>query len=101
MIVESNPPDLVPVWMFIKGSKNISLIGHEGMAQADAGRGMIEVTASAGVTIASMGRRGNGVKVSSAAVAQDTWYFVKEQSGQKTAGVTAQGFLSLFKSASP
>ncbi len=96
-IVTSNPPDLVPVLMFISGSDNIALIGHEGTGQTDVGRALIEVTNSSNVTIASMGRRSNGVIVSNAAIPQDQWYFVQED-GSSTNAVTAQGFLALYKS---
>ncbi len=96
-IVTSNPPELVPVWMFIRDSDRIALIGHEGTGQTGIGRALIEVTNSADVTIASMGRRGNGVTVSSAAIPQDQWYFVQGD-GSSTNAVTAQGLLALYKS---
>ncbi len=96
-IVASNPPDLVPVWMFIRDSNNIALIGHEGIGQTHVGRALIEVTNSTQVTIANMGRRGNGVIVSNAAIPQDQWYFV-QQDGASTEAVTAQGFLALYRS---
>jgi len=98
VIVNSNPADLVPVWMFITNSSDIALIGHEGMPQTAAGRGVIEISGSSDITIASMGRRGNGIVVSSAALPQDQWYFAKEQTGTGANTITAQGFLSLFKS---
>ncbi len=98
VIVESNPPDLVPVWMFIHNSSNISLIGHEGMGQSGSGRGLIEITDSMNVTIASMGRRGNGVVVSTAAIPQDQWYFVADSRSTGDRWITAQGFLALYKS---
>ncbi len=93
-IVDSNPPDLVPVLMFIRDSNNIALIGHEGTGQTDTGRALFEVTNSSNVTIASMGRR-NG---QAPAVPEDQWYFVEEDN-VPTNALSAQGFLSLYKSA--
>jgi len=97
VIVQSNPADLDPVWMFIKNSHDITLIGHEGMGQTGAGRGLIEITNSTAVTIAAMGRRGNGVTVGSAALPQDQWFFVKDDGQTGDQSLTAQGFLALYK----
>jgi Pectate lyase superfamily protein len=98
VIVQSNPPELVPVWMYIINSNNIWLTGHEGLSQTGADRSLIELTQSSDVTIASMGRRGNGVVVGNAALPQDQWYFVKDDSASGSNSVTAQGFVALYKS---
>jgi hypothetical protein len=98
VIVDSNPADLVPIWMSIDNCKNVALIGHEGMGQTDTGRGLIEIKNSEQITIANMARRGNGLDVSHAAVAQDKWFFVKEFTAGGAKTITAQGVLALYKS---
>jgi hypothetical protein len=89
-IIKSNPADLVPALMRIDGSKNIAIVGHEGLCEQAAGRGLIEISGSTGVTVVNMGRRGKDT----AAVAEDKWYFVREDPGK---GVSARGFLSLYR----
>jgi len=96
-IINSNSASLVPAWMFIRNSTNINLIGHEALGEQGSSRGYIEISNSTGITIANMGRRGNGLKPKPTTISQDLWYFVKEQPGAGTFGITAQGVLSLFK----
>tara|TARA_R110002051_G_scaffold176966_1_gene246952 strand:- start:201 stop:2936 length:2736 start_codon:yes stop_codon:yes gene_type:complete len=100
VIIKDNPSNLVPVWLFIKNSSNISLVGHEGLSQTAQDRGLIEITEdSYNITIASMGRRGAGLLPNNTELNQDSWYFVKETTQENfISKVTAQGFLSLFKS---
>lgn len=100
-ILRSNPPALAPVWLYIRGSSNITLVGYEGNAETAAGRGLVEISGSTGVTLTSLGRRGNGLQPTNAEVRQDQWYFVKELTASGANTVTAQGFLSLFKSQAP
>ncbi len=96
-IIRSNSASLIPSWMFIRNSSNITLIGHEALGEHSATRGYIEVFNSTNITIANMGRRGNGLKPSPTEVSQDLWFFVKETINVTSLGVTAQGVLSLFK----
>ncbi|WP_034042162.1 glycosyl hydrolase family 28-related protein [Wocania ichthyoenteri] len=99
-VIKDNDPNLVPVWLFIKNSNNISLYGHEGTSQTAQGRGLIEVSDNSfDITVTSMGRRGVGLLPNNTELNQDSWCFVKEIAPDNTINtVTAQGFLSLFKS---
>jgi len=98
-VVENNPASIVPVWLKIIDSNNISLFGHEATSQTGVGRGLIEITGNSyNISVATMGRRGIGLKPLDTAINQDEWYFVKEIDNGSINSVTAQGFLSLFKS---
>lgn len=96
-IIKGNDAALIPAWMFIRDSSNISLIGHEALGEQAIGRGYIEIFNSTGITIANMGRRGNGLKPDNTTISQDQWYFVKEDVGGTTLNITAQGVLGLYK----
>jgi len=92
-IVHGNPPDLVPVWMFIRDSDDVRLVGHETLAQTARGRGLIEVSASTDVRIVHYGRRG-GAAETAVADPESSWYFVLDGS----VGVRASDCLSLYES---
>lgn len=97
-IIEDNPPEMVPIWIRIKDSNNINFISYEGLVEESIGRGVIEIENSTNITIANMGRRGNGLSPSGVIYPQDKWYFILDEgSSGPVTHVTAQGFLSLFK----
>jgi hypothetical protein len=84
--------------MRITNSSQIGIYGHETLAQTAKGRGMIEVSNNTNLTIASMGRRGNGTSDPHVEVPLDQFYFVKETGTNSTHFVRAHSFLSLYKS---
>lgn len=97
-IIRRNPANLITIWMRITNSSQIGIYGHETLAQTAKGRGMIEVNNNTDLTIASMGRRGNGTSDPHVEVPLDQFYFVKETGTNGTHFVRAHSFLSLYKS---
>ena len=85
------PPGTIPIILGIYGSENVGLYGMEGLAFADVGRGLVEVSGSSNVTLVNIARRPR------TKYPADQWYFVRELEGEKP-GILAQSGVALYKS---
>jgi hypothetical protein len=78
--------------MTIDNSRNIWVVGEEGPSQAEAGRGLFEITDSTEVTLVNIGRRdGNSF------YQENQWYFVREDHHGDISTIDATGLVGLFR----
>ncbi len=84
--------NLIPSWMRIKNSSNISLIGHDTIGSQINGRGYIEITNSSDITISNMSRR-DSVPTASPLSA---WFLVRDIT-DPSRNIIAEDFVSVFR----